>query len=101
MISRADQTTIKMIAERAAEAFLELGAIRPREVGFFKSVTVLELGMVHDRVVPLRLDDMLKAERNIDLVHDVVGIHRHLDYGMKEGTARLRDCFLPRFARSQ
>ena len=43
---------------------------------------------------PLRLDDLLNAA-DVDFVHDIVGIERHLDRQL----FYLRDSFVPRYAK--
>lgn len=56
----------------------------------------MELGAVHEGDCPLRLRDLAAADI-ADAVHDVLGIHRHLDH--RFGTGRLDTvAFLPRFA---
>jgi hypothetical protein len=66
----------------------------------FKQPTVraaiaLDLVMAH-RMQPLDLELLLKAD-DVNFVHDVFGIMRHIDHN----NGAMRDCFVPRFARFQ
>ena len=53
----------------------------------------MDLIACHTHGCQLDLAKMIAANRS-DLIHDIVGINRHLD----RETGELRDCFLPRFA---
>ena len=44
--------------------------------------------------VPMRLDELLEADAE-NFAHDIGGIVRHID----RDTGKLKDCFVPRFAR--
>jgi hypothetical protein len=91
MITNArDHYTIREIAERASAIFLRL-----EDTDVPWRYIAAELTIVHDEIVPLRLDDML-AGPDEDFMHDICGIHRHLEIGKP---SKLTDCFLPRYAR--
>lgn len=53
----------------------------------------MDITACHANGCPLRLAELLKAD-DLDFVHDVFGIRRHID----RKTGKLGDCFLPRFA---
>lgn len=53
----------------------------------------MDLTVCHLNGCPLRLVDLAEANE-FDLIHDVLGINRHLDHE----TGELKDCFLPRYA---
>jgi hypothetical protein len=90
--------TIHAIADRAVTLMEQLELLDPRNVRFGRSGIAHELMTVHTEIIPLRLEDMLKGA-DADLMHDVGGIHRHLDYGKRRQKPQLTLCFLPRFAR--
>lgn len=52
---------------------------------------------VHQYICPLDLDRMLEWPRAFDIVHDVAGISRHLNWD----DMKLGDHFVPRFAKPQ
>lgn len=55
--------------------------------------TLLDVMAVHNKVQPLRLSDLLAAD-DLNFIHDITGINRHLDrdnYLLNEG-------FSPRFS---
>ena len=52
---------------------------------------IMDLDHVHNRW-PLRLDALLAAP-DFDFLHDIGGIHRH----MNRATGELGGCFVPRF----
>jgi len=56
----------------------------------------MDLTACHTHGCPLDLDHMAQASR-ADLMHDIAGIHRHLD----RTTGQLQDCFVPRFAKQE
>lgn len=53
----------------------------------------MDLTATHANGNPLNLERMLSWKRDEDIIHDVMGINRHLD----RATGQLRDHFLPRF----
>lgn len=96
-ITLKDLDLVKQIGERAVRTMLRLRAIEEKQASFARIVTIDELLTVHRDIVPLRLDEMLAAD-DANLMHDVCGIHRHLDRRTATLPARLNDCFMPRFA---
>ena len=79
-LSASEKRALEKIAERAKR----MGV--PWPVG-------TELLMVHARIMPLDLAALADAAFH-DFVHDILGIHRHLD--RQNGT--LTGFFVPRFA---
>ena len=55
---------------------------------------VMDVEACHCNGCPLDLEALANAARDVDLVHDVAGIHRHLN----RETGELEDCFRPRYA---
>ncbi len=55
--------------------------------------TLLDVMAVHQRIQPLRLADLLAAD-DLNFIHDITGINRHLD----RDNYRLNDGFSPRFS---
>lgn len=74
-----------------------IGAIADRAAALFpdreRKDILMDVSCVHANICPLRLDDLFTAN-DVNFVHDIVGIERHLDRSAFE----LRDCFVPRFA---
>jgi len=87
-ITREEADLISQIAKRLVE-------IHP---GRFPKSAVLDLSMsleaCHALACPLDLEAMALAPAS-DLLHDVVGIHHHLD---RDTGTRLKDCFVPRYS---
>lgn len=81
-ISVEDEDVLERIVERAASLTL-----------LDRSGLHMDLHSVHVHNVPLKLEDFLVGQSS-DFLHDIYGIHRHLD----RGTGKLTDGFLPRFA---
>lgn len=85
--SEADRKTIRAIARRARDLYLEQRVDRP----------ALDIDMdivaTHCNGNPLRLADLLAAD-DFNLLHDVSKIARHLD----RDTGKLTDHFRPRFS---
>ena len=80
---------ISAIAKRAAAIYAKHGdAKSPHFIA-------AEILLVHHSVVPLRLQDMLDGD-DVNLIHDVAGIHRHLN--LTGTTPALDGCFVPRYA---
>jgi hypothetical protein len=98
-MNAADIRTINKIAERAVTLYERFGMLDDRNARFARVAIADEVLVVHREIVPLRLDEFLAADDS-NFVHDISGIHRHLDYGTTRQAARLRDCFMPRFANS-
>lgn len=78
---------IRAIAERTAAVVATHG----REVD--PTTFVMDLLATHGESCRLDLDRLYAAD-DFNLLHDVLGINRHLD----RETYELRDCFWPRFA---
>ena len=90
MIEDNDLTLISAIAKRASAFYAKCEQIKSPHF------IAAELALVHNSIVPLRLQEMLDG-RDSDVMHDIAGIHRHLNLTGK--TPALDDCFLPRFAK--
>lgn len=82
---------LRQISKVAARAVVALG--KPLPSGMDHQTICLDLGKVHDSGCPLDLAGLLVC-RESDLLHDVMGIHRHLD----RDTGELLECFWPRYA---
>lgn len=85
--SRTELQTIRSIAERF-EALR--GADRPVD----RLSLMMDLEACHCNACPLDLAALLMALRDIDFIHDVAGISRHLN----RDTGQLEDYFRPRYA---
>jgi hypothetical protein len=85
---REDNDLIHLIANRAALFYLRHGISVKSE--FIAS----ELKICHEEICPLRLDGLRDAELH-ELMHDVSGIHQHMD--ILDGS--FRECWHPRFAK--
>src|SRR3546814_9284171 len=84
--SIAGRKAIKKIVARAAAIVEKQGRTVDRRG------LEMDLAACHANGNRLRLDDLAKAD-DFNLLHDVVGIHRHLD----RETGKLMDHFVPRF----
>ena len=79
----------RLIGQRTAAMAARINAeVDPNEIA--------RLVMVAHERKPLRLEELLEAD-DLDFIHDVFGIRRHLDVA----TGELRDCFVPRYAARQ
>lgn len=87
--------TIEKIAERAVALYLKHDMLDEHRRKIAVLMMADELLTVHRDIIKLRLDDMLTGS-DFDLIHDVAGIHRHLEHGKQR--AHLTECFLPRYA---
>jgi hypothetical protein len=87
MLSRADQTKIRDIADRAVTW------ANDNNIELTLTKVILAVGLAHEQR-PLKLNALLFAD-DFNFVHDVWGIMRHIDYS----TGKMKDCFLPRFAK--
>ena len=94
-----DLRLIDLIANRAAQLYGKHGA-NERSALHIAIITVQELTVVHHYIMPLDLERLFGAA-DVDFLHDIGGIHRHLDTGKLRKPPRLNDCFLPRFAMPQ
>lgn len=91
-VSADDAALIVKIAQRYAKIAADLGRTDPDTMA--EAVFVLE--RCHTNCQPLQLQRMVDWQRDFDIVHDVAGLMRHLNYA--KGKFILSDCFLPRFA---
>lgn len=83
----AEMTLIGKIADRAAMLYAK------HDVRVERLDTFLDVAAVHQKIQPLRLDDLLTAD-DLNFIHDITGINRHLD----RDNYRLNDGFSPRFS---
>ena len=86
--SKADFDLLTHIADRAVGLATSLGENYPMQDA------LMDLTAVHANGCPLRLKEMLDADR-YNFVHDIWGIRANLD----RNTGKLKNCFTPRFAR--
>ena len=86
-IPRDDVLIIGKIASRFHDYRMD-GIIKRTK----KSTIMMDVSAAHIKC-PLDLKGLLDSE-DVDFIHDVVGINRHVD----RDTGELKDCFLPRFA---
>lgn len=92
---------IDEIARRAAGIMVNYELIKESARPFAERATYYELMICHTEIVPLRLKEMRMSERNADLIHDVIGIHNHLEFNHSTGRHQLNDGFLPRYANTE
>lgn len=81
---------IRVIADRAVQLYAR------HDIKVSPEFIRMELTVVHDDIVPLRLQELLDAN-DFDFMHDISGIHQHLVYG-KGKVSKFANCFAPRFA---
>jgi hypothetical protein len=88
--SPSDAQAIREIVKRAVVFNVKNGGPRvdPLDLN-------MDLTATHLNGCPLKLQELLEAD-DFNLIHDVFGIHRHLD----RNTGKLKNCFLPRFAKN-
>lgn len=86
-VRQAEIDTIHQIAKRAVAVYAKHN-VRVEHVD-----TLLDVMAVHQKIQPLRLDDLLNAD-DLNFIHDITGINRHLD----RDNYRLLDGFSPRFS---
>lgn len=86
-VSDTDLALITAIAERGHRLAIAHGAM------IDKMDIMMNLIACHNHPQPLRLADMAEAD-DFNLMHDVYGLHRHLD----RNTGELTECFSPRFS---
>jgi hypothetical protein len=82
-----DRKLVRQIAERAANFYKRTYGTRV-DPAFIE----MEIAIVHKEIRPLRLQALADAD-DFNFIHDVAGIHHHLDLGAR----KLRDCFVPRY----
>jgi hypothetical protein len=97
-VTTNDLHLIHAIADRAIVFFETTGMVDAKNLDFARAGIVDEIRIVHNNIYPLRLRELLAAD-DFNFMHDVAGIHRHLNYGTKRRRAQLNDCFVPRFAK--
>lgn len=83
----AEMKLIGKIADRAITLYAK------HNVRVERLDTLLDVMTVHQKAQPLRLADLLAAD-DVNFIHDITGINRHLD----RETYKLNDGFLPRFS---
>lgn len=86
-VSKEDSKLIKQIVARAT-----IHAVR-HDVPYDKLGAEMDFTAVHANGCPLRLAELLAAD-DFNFVHDVFGIHRHID----RDTGDLKNFFSPRFS---
>lgn len=92
--SKRDYENASAIAKRALALAQEVeGTMSLQRASEFQRTTMMDIIATHANGCPLRLEELLTAER-FDFSHDVFGIRRHID----RQTGKLQDCFLPRYA---
>ena len=91
-VSAQDHNKIMQLAEWAHDLATK------NRIMYMLREALMDITCVHANGCPLDLDAMLRAigdsEQETDLIHDLLGIRRHLD----RTTGQLLDCFVPRFA---
>lgn len=85
--TREDADTILAIVQRAKAIY------KSHEIDLDAFALTMDITAVHVNGCPLKLQELLAAD-NMNFLHDVSGIHRHIN----RETGALMDCFLPRFA---
>lgn len=85
--TKQEHNLIQLIAERATPIYQRLREDRPLWT------LIMDLSACHSNGCPLHLSRLLDANE-LDFVHDIVGIHRHIN----RKTGQLEGAFLPRFA---
>lgn len=81
------------IRQRDSKLILEIAKRAIDELPYNKLTLTMDLEAVHERT-PLDLERLRDAPLS-DFLHDIVGIHRHID----RATGELKDCFSPRFTK--
>jgi hypothetical protein len=84
--SKEDFTLILAVAMRVQKEYPEY----PDK----QSILLMDLQACHGNGCPLDLEGMMHADR-LDLMHDVLGIRRHIN----RDTGKLEGCFEPRYAK--
>jgi hypothetical protein len=84
---------IAKLVDRAIEAAASITGSRPSEAK--RQDMLLSVSSAHFKACPLCLDEMLAWDRDIDIIHDVIGIANNYN----PMTGGLDDCFWPRFAK--
>ena len=79
--------TIQQIADRAVHVYAE------HEIRVDRLTILMDVSACHFGAQKLRLDDLLAAD-DVNFLHDIGGINRHLN----RETGALENCFRPRFS---
>lgn len=88
-LPETDALLVHSIVSRARQCMLIMGAPAPDTLALTMDVTAC-----HNHGCQLDLVGLSKAGDG-DLVHDVIGISRHID----RSSGQLQSCFVPRFSR--
>ncbi len=91
--TREERKTITLIVDRAAKGGWCRGP-KERDHWYDALTMAMDLNACHSNGCPMDFKRMLAAD-DLDFLHDVSGIARHMD----RETGKLKDCFLPRFAK--
>jgi len=86
--SKSDAELIAKITERTLRIAAKEG------IDYTYADAEMDLTACHANGNPLKLRELLAAD-DLNFIHDVFGIRRHLD----RQTGQLNNCFSPRFAR--
>jgi hypothetical protein len=89
-VTDAERQTINQISARVCKVLKASAVKLPKG---FRLHVQMDLAATHANGCPLRFDDLLKAD-DFNLLHDVLGIDRHLD----RATGQLTGFFSPRFS---
>lgn len=80
MDAMQDNALIGKIAERAAKLAEQRGMRQLAPFSARWSTFAVEVSDFHEKVIPLRLQDLLDAD-DFDFANDVFRIHEHYDHG--------------------
>jgi hypothetical protein len=86
---KEENILIDQIADRASRIYKKYG------LGVLPDFIRSELRITHFEVCQLRLKELLNTDEG-NFMHDIAGIHRHLD--ILDGS--FRNGFMPRFAKT-
>lgn len=89
--SKEESRLAAAIANRAVAVLRRHGERIPRGMSID---TQMDIIAVHLNDCSLRLPELAKSSDDFNLLHDVLGIRKHLD----RATGKLGDCFVPRYA---
>jgi len=92
MTTSSELTTISKIVDRAES----LGLLH--KFRYSRLTCMMDVAAVHDDITPLRLDDLLAADK-FNFIHDITGIARHLHRDSDRAKRYLTGGFIPRFSR--
>lgn len=86
----------KLIQHIVARYVAQVQRLAIRMTPTDRLVLEMDVEAVHSNGMPLKLEELAHANTS-DLVHDIAGIHRHID----RNSGQLQDCFVPRYAANQ